>query len=123
MRQKLSLEEIEQLVKNALVDPENIIKMIKKHGKRALGSSCLRDEQLHLDFDVRDNNTWNNDIINLFPLKRPVVITSWKGCLYAHWLDETTDYTCKGTREIIEDILAKYIDDDKARKMIEAYNK
>ena len=121
MEVKVSLEEIEQLVENALEDPENVVKMIKKHGKQTL--DYIAHGQLHLNFDIRDNSTWNNDIINLFPLKRPVVITSWKGCLYAHWLDETTDYTCKGTREIIEDILAKYIDDEKARKMIEAYNK
>ena len=36
MAKKLSLEEVEQFVKDTLENPENIIKMIQKHGKDAL---------------------------------------------------------------------------------------
>ena len=121
MAKKLSLEEIEQFVKDTLENPENIIKMIQKYGKDALG--YIEHGQLHLDYDNRNYSSWNEDILKLFPLKRPVVITSWKGTIAAHFQDWNVTFDNIGSRAIIEQIVASYLDDDKARKMIEAYNK
>ena len=120
MAKKLSLEEIEQFVKDTLENPENIIKMIQKYGKDALG--YIEHGQLHLDYDNRNYSSWNEDILKLFPLKRPVVITSWKGTIAAHFQDWNVTFDNIGSRAIIEQIVASYLDDDRALKMIEAYN-
>jgi hypothetical protein len=120
MAKKLSLEEIEQFVKDTLENPENIIKMIQRYGKDALG--YIEHGQLHLDYDNRNYSSWNEDILKLFPLKRPVVITSWKGTIAAHFQDWNVTFDNIGSRAIIEQIVASYLDDDRALKMIEAYN-
>ena len=121
MAKKLSLEEVEQFVKDTLENPENIIKMIQKHGKDAL--SYIEHGQLHLDYDNRNYSSWNDDILQLFPLKYPVVITSWKGTIAAHFQDWNVTFDNIGTRAIIEQIVAKYLDDEKALEMICASNK
>ena len=75
--------------------------MLQKYGRHALFR--IDHCQLHLDFDNRENSPWNHDIINLFPTDHPVEMTSWKGIVYVHYLnEEPVDCNCKGTREIME---------------------
>lgn len=112
---KFTQEEIKTLVKETLESPDNMIKMLQRYGKRA--TYDIRHGQLHLDFDNRENSSWNDDIINMFPLDYPVTMTSWKGIIYVHCLDEDTeDYNCMGTREILEMILAAHGDKSKLIK-------
>lgn len=109
---KFTEEESKALVEEKLTSPENIIKMLEKYGKHALYN--LHHGQLHLEFDDRENTSWNDDIINMFPLHRPVTTTSWKGIIYVHCLDnETIDCNCMGTREILETIMKIHGDKSK----------
>lgn len=109
---KFTGEEARALVERVLTCPENIIYMLEKHGSHAV--RMLNHGQLHLDFDDRNDTTWNADIINLLPLSRPVTATSWKGSLYIHSLyDETIDAGGRGTREVLELILKTYGDKSK----------
>ena len=102
-------EAIVSLVVETLRSPENMIKMLQKHGKKAVYH--IDHGQLHLDFDDRENSSWNDDIINMFPLYHPVTATSWKGIIYVHSLDdETVDCNCMGTREILERIMEAHGD-------------
>jgi hypothetical protein len=66
MAKKLSLEEIGQFVKDTLENPENIIKMIQKYGKDALG--YIEHGQLHLDYDNRNYSSWNDVFLYLVQL-------------------------------------------------------
>lgn len=105
---KLSKEEIKKLVDKTLRSSENMIKLLQKYGKGAtwqIDHGCL-----HLDFDNRYNSTWNADILALFPLDYPVAITSYKGRIFAHCLEWSTEFDCLGTHEILEQILEKYVD-------------
>ena len=111
---KLSEEEIKKLVDKTLRSPENMIKMLQKHGRGAtwqIDHGCL-----HLDFDSRYNSTWNADILALFPLDYPVAITSYKGRIFAHCLEWNTDLDGLGTHEILEQIVEKYVDTEAVRK-------
>jgi hypothetical protein len=117
MIQYLSKEKIAEFVKETLESPENVIKMLQKYGRHALFR--IDHCQLHLDFDNRENSPWNHDIINLFPTDHPVEMTSWKGLVYVHYLDEEpVDCNCKGTREIMEMIVTKCGDEAKIREKI-----
>ena len=113
----LSKEKISEFVKETLESPENVIKMLQKYGKTALYR--IDHCQLHLDFDNRNNSPWNHDMINLFPTDYPVEMTSWKGNVYVHFLnEETVDCTSKGTCEILEMIVTKCGDETKISKLI-----
>ena len=121
MIQYLSKEKIAEFVKETLESPENIIKMLQKYGRNALFR--IDHCQLHLDFDNRENSPWNHDIINLFPTDHPVEITSWKGIVYVHFLDEKcVDCCSKGTREIMEMIVTKCGDEKKIMEKVKKYN-
>ena len=119
MNEKVSFEEITQLVRDILEDPDNIIKMIQKHGKEAL--EYIEHGQLHLHYDNRYYSTWNDDLIKMFPLNRPVVITSWKGTIAAHFQDWNVTFDNIGTRAVFEDIMSKYLDVDLTRMLIKKY--
>ena len=106
--EKLNAEKIKELVQKTLSKDANVILMIAKYGNKAVQQ--IDHGQLHLDFDDRTPSGWNNDLLKLFPLKFPVAITSWKGMISAHFLDETLDCTHEGTREIIEKVLKKWGD-------------
>ena len=113
----ISEEKISEYVKETLESPENIIKMLQKYGKTALYR--INHCQLHLDFDNRENSAWNHDLINLFPTDHPAEMTSWKGTVYIHYLDEEPE-NCDGmgTREILEKIVTKCGDEAKIRELI-----
>jgi hypothetical protein len=112
---KFTKEEVRTLVEKTLRSHENMIMMLEKHGKNAVYQ--IDHGQLHLDFDNRENSSWNDDIINMFPLDYPVTMTSWKGIIYVHCLDdERINCSCMGTREIIEIILAAHGDKRKLTK-------
>ena len=119
MIKNLLKEEIAGFVKETLRSPENVIKMLQKYGETALYR--IDHCQLHLDFDNRDNSSWNHDMINLFPTDHPVEITSWKGIVYVHYLnEEPVDCNCRGTREIMEMIVTKCGDEAKIREIIKS---
>lgn len=119
MIKNLLKEEIAGFVKETLRSPENVIKMLQKYGETALYR--IDHCQLHLDFDNRDNSSWNHDMINLFPTDHPVEMTSWKGIVYVHYLnEEPVDCNCKGTREIMEMIVTKCGDEAKIREIIKS---
>ena len=112
---KFNEEEIESLVEEILCNPVNMVMMLLKHGKRA--ANRIDHGQLHLDFDNRENSSWNDDIINMFPLDHPVTMTSWKGIIYVHCLDEeTVDCNCMGTKEIMQMIMAAHGDKRNIKK-------
>ena len=107
MNKNLTEKEIKELVMETLTSPANLIMMLLKYGKRA--AYRIDHGQLHLDFDNRENSSWNDDIIKMFRLDHPVTMTSWKGVIYVHCLDdETVDCDCMGTRRIMEMIVKKY---------------
>ena len=114
MVEKLSEEEIKKLVDNTLSSPENMIKLLQKYGESA--ASKIDHGCLHLDFDNRYNTTWNADILALFPLDYPVAITSYKGTIYAHFLEWNEEFCGWGTHDILERILEKYVDAETVRK-------
>ena len=117
MIKNLSKGTIAKFVRDTLESPENIIKMLQKYGRIALYN--INHCQLHLDFDNRENSAWNHDMINLFPTDHPVEMTSWKGTIYVHFLDEKcVDCCSKGTREIMEMIVTKCGDEAKIREII-----
>lgn len=117
MVKNISEEEIQKLVKATLESPYNMIKMLKKHGRNA--TYYIDHGQLHLDFDDRKNNSWNMDIISLFPTDHPVAITSWKGSIFVHYLDEPA-VNCGGlgTSEILRMIIAKVGDENKIKEIL-----
>ena len=107
MNKKLTEQEIKELVKDTLTSPAKMIIMLAKHGK--IAAHRIDHGQLHLDFDNRENSSWNDDIINMFHLDRPVTMTSWKGIIYVHCLEEElVNCSCMGTREIMEMILKNH---------------
>ena len=117
MIKNISEEEIKKLVKATLESPCNMIKMLEKHGRHATYN--IDHGQLHLDFDDRNNNSWNMDIISLFPTDHPVAMTSWKGDIYVHHLDEPpVNCSCMGSREILEKIIAKVGDETKIKEIL-----
>jgi hypothetical protein len=118
--EKLTKEEVKMLVKYALTSSVNMARLLLKYGKFA--AFCIDHGQLHLDFDNRSNSSWNDDLINLFPLKHPVTMTSWKGIIYVHSLDDpTVDCNCQGTCEILEKIVELYADETEARELLNRY--
>lgn len=117
MVKNISEENIQKLVKATLESPFSMIKMLKKHGHKA--AYRIDHGQLHLDFDDRENNSWNMDIISLFPTDHPVAMTSWKGIIYVHYLEEPpVNCSCMGSREILEKIIAKVGDENKIKEIL-----
>lgn len=117
MIKNISEEDIQKLVKATLESPCNMIKMLEKHGRHA--TYYIDHGQLHLDFDDRNNNSWNMDIIRLFPTDHPVAMTSWKGIIYVHYLEEPpVNCSCLGSREILAKIIAKVGDENKIKEIL-----
>ena len=114
--EKLSEEEIRGLVDDVLRSPANMIKMLQKYGDEAtyrIDHGCL-----HLAFDNNDRSTWNDDILELFPLRYPVRFTCYEGRIAAHFLDWNHEFDNQGTHEILEQILGVYVNHHIARKML-----
>ena len=120
MIKNISEEDILKLVKATLESPCNMIKMLEKHGRHA--TYYIDHGQLHLDFDDRNNNSWNMDIIRLFPTDHPVAITSWKGSIYVHYLDEPAE-NCSGlgSSEILRMIISKVGDETKIKEILKGF--
>lgn len=99
-------EKIKELVEKTLSNPENIIKMISKYG--SYGVEHIDHGQLHIDHDDRVNTGWNNDLLKLFPLSRPVTMTTWKGLVAVHFLDQSYYFGEEGTRNVFEYVLKRW---------------
>ena len=106
--EKMTKEQVRNKVEKARADFANVMVMIAKYGKRAVNN--IQHGQLHIDFDDREGVEWNNDLLKLMPfeLKNPVCITSWKGSVYAGFLDEVHCYSAYPTGEILTEIIMKY---------------
>ena len=106
---ELNREEVKRKVEEARRKPQNVIKMIQKHGENALGK--IIGGKLHLNFDDREGSSFNNDLLKLMPyeMRYPVSFTSWKGIIYVHSLDEEVmDCSSWGTGEILTEVIMKY---------------
>ena len=106
---ELTDEKIKELVEKTLSNAANIIAMIAKHGN--YGVYHIDHGQLHIDHDDRVTTGWNNDLLKLFPLKRPVTMTTWKGLVAVHFLDETHYFGEEGTRAVFEYVLKRWGDE------------
>lgn len=110
-------EKIKELVQKTLSKASNIILMLVKYGNH--GVYRLNHGQLHLDFDDRNPSGWNYDLLKLFPLRYPVAMTTWKGTVAVHFLDESHVFDVKGTREVFEYVLKKWGDKAEMEKRLE----
>ena len=104
--EELTDEKIKELVEKTLTNPENIVKMISKYG--SYGVELIDHGQLHIDHDDRVNTGWNNDLLKLFVLDRPVTMTTWKGLVAVHFLDQSCYFGEEGTRNVFEYVLKKW---------------
>ena len=109
-------EKIRELVEKTLRKSINVISMIIKHGDR--GVRFIDHGQLHIDHDDRELAGWNNDLLKLFPLKRPVTMTTWKGRVAVHFLDETYYFGEAGTRAVFEYVLKRWGDENEMIKRL-----
>ena len=114
-------EKIKELVKKTLSNPANIVAMIAKYGEH--GVRFIDHGQLHIDHDDRVTTGWNNDLLKLFPLRYPVVMTTWKGLVAVHFLDENYYYSEEGTRKVFEYVLKKWGNRAEMEKKLEEFNK
>ena len=112
-------EKIKELVQKTLSQASNVILMLAKHGNS--GVHRLDHGQLHLDFDDREPSGWNCDLLKLFPLRYPVAMTTWKGTVAVHFLDESHVFDVKGTREVFEYVLKKWGDETEMEKKLENF--
>ncbi len=113
-------EKIRELVKKTLSNAANIIAMIAKHGDYSVRH--IDHGQLHIDHDDRVTTGWNNDLLKLFPLTRPVTMTSWKGLIAVHFLDETYYFGEEGTRAVFEYVLKRWGNEKEMIKKLESLN-
>ena len=113
-------EKIRELVKKTLSNAAIIIAMIAKHGD--YGVRHIDHGQLHIDHDDRVTTGWNNDLLKLFPLTRPVTMTSWKGLIAVHFLDETYYFGEEGTRAVFEYVLKRWGNEEEMIKKLESLN-
>ena len=111
-KKEFNREEVERIVDEARRDPQNIIRMIQKHGDHAVRT--IHEGRLHLDFDDREGTSYNNDLLKLMPyvMRRPVSFTSWKGIIYVHSLEnEVMNCSAWRTADILTEIIMKYGED------------
>ncbi len=114
-------KKIDMLVREVRGDFNIVLRMMLKYGDYSL--QRMDHGLLHLDFDNRHNTPWNNELLWLFPMEMPVALTSYKGIIYGHCLDnELTDYNCMGTGDILADMIMKYGDESKIREMMISRN-
>ena len=113
-------EKIKELVKKTLSNAANIIAMIVKHGD--YGVWHIDHGQLHIDHDDREATGWNNDLLKLFPLTRPVTMTTWNGLVAEHFLDENSVFSEGGTRAVFEYVLKRWGDEKEMIKKLESLN-
>ena len=114
-------EKIKELVEKTLSNPANIVAMIAKY--REDGVRFIDHGQLHIDHDDRVTTGWNNDLLKLFPLARPVVMTTWKGLVAVHFLDENYFFGEEGTRAVFEYVLKRWGVEAEMKKKLEELNK
>ncbi len=117
MIKNIDEKKIDNLVSDVRGDFNIIMRMMQKYGEYSL--NCINHGELHLDFDNRHNSPWNNELLWLFPMEMPVALTSYKGLIYGHCLDnELVDYNCMSTAYILADMIMRYGDESKIREMI-----
>ena len=105
------------IVEKVRKSPRNMINLLEKYGEEA--ARMIDDGQLHLDFDNRYSSNWNQEIIRLLPLEIPMAITSYKGIIYVHCLDEeTVDCNCWRTQEILEMMVERHGDVKAIRELL-----
>ena len=97
---------IKKLIEKTLSDPKNMIKMLEKFGEQAV--RLIDHGQLHIDHDDREPTGWNQELLKLFPLRYPVAMTSWKGCVAVSFMEEVHYFGEVGTREALEFVLEKW---------------
>ena len=114
-------EKIKELVEKTLSNPANIVAMIAKYKED--GVRFIDHGQLHIDHDDRVTTGWNNDLLKLFPLSRPVVMTTWKGLVAVHFLDENYFFGEEGTRAVFEYVLKRWGVEAEMEKKLEELNK
>ena len=109
MEKKEKKEIIKKLVEAILCDSQSMIRMLIKFGKTA--ASHIDHGQLHIDHDDREPSGWNQELLKLFPLRYPVAMTSWKGCISVSFMEEVHYFGEAGTREVLEYVLEKWGDE------------
>ena len=119
--EKMTDEKIKELVEKTLSNSANIISMLAKYGD--YGVARIDHGQLHIHHDDRPNTGWNNDLLKLFPLKRPVSMTTWKGLVAVHFLEETYYFGEEGTRAVFEYVLQRWGDENEMLNRLETFNK
>ncbi len=118
-KNKFSEDQIQKLVQAILCDADNVCKMLQKHKQNMF---LIDHGQLHIDHDDRSYTGWNDDLLKLFPLWRPVVMTTWKGHVAVHFLDENHYFGEVGTREALEYVLSVYGYEPEMLKRMEEYH-
>ncbi len=119
MEKKEKKEIIKKLVEGILCDSQSMIWMLIKFGKTA--ASHIDHGQLHIDHDDREASGWNQELLKLFPLRYPVAMTSWKGCISVSFMEEVHYFGEAGTREVLEYVLEKWGDESRIKNAIEHY--
>ena len=96
-------------VQAARRDKNVIVDMLEKN--RDMTARNFNHGHLHIDIDDREGTNYNNDLLRAMPFKltHPVMITSYKGCVYAHCLDdEVMDLSNLSTGDILTEIIMKH---------------
>lgn len=119
MEKKEKKEIIKKLVEGILCDSQSMIWMLIKFGK--IAASHIDHGQLHIDHDDREASGWNQELLKLFPLRYPVAMTSWKGCISVSFMEEVHYFGEAGTREVLEYVLEKWGDESRIKNAIEHY--
>ena len=119
MEEKEKKEIIKKLVMETLTDSANMICLLVRFGKTA--ASRIDHGQLHLDHDDREPSGWNQALLKLFPLRYPVAMTTWKGCISVSFMEEVHYFGEAGTREVLEYVLERWGNESGIKKAIENY--
>ncbi len=119
MEEKEKKEIIKKLVMETLTDSANMICLLVRFGKTA--ASRIDHGQLHIDPDDREPSGWNQALLKLFPLRFPVAMTTWKGCISVSFMEEVHYFGEAGTREVLEYVLERWGNESGIKKAIENY--
>ncbi len=119
MEEKEKKEIIKKLVMETLTDSANMICLLVRFGKTA--ASHIDHGQLHIDHDDREPSGWNQALLKLFPLRYPVAMTTWKGCISVSFMEEVHYFGEAGTREVLEYVLERWGNESGIKKAIENY--
>ena len=106
---KMSRLQVRFKVENARRDKNVIVDMLEKNRDKT--AQNFNHGHLHIDFDDREGTNYNNDLLRAMPFKltHPVMITSYKGCDYAHCRDdEVMDLSNLSTGDILTEIIMKH---------------